>query len=787
MRTDIRKILATVILFLSHFAVAQEITQSVQGVVVDAISFSGIGLANVQLSNELNSFGTVTDGDGQFRLDNISLGRYTLKITHVGYYSSVQEDMLLKGAKELNLQVELKPAATQLENIEIVDRNVFNSLSPVLSSVDFNMEMSDRIPATFYDPARIITSFPGIAIQNDQSNNISVRGNSPNELLWRIEGLNFVNPNHLTNAGTFSDRHSVSGGGVSILSAQLIRRSRLLTGAFPANYGNALSGVFDIHMREGNREQNEFTLQAGLLGVEAAAEGPFSKRSAHSFLVNYRYSTIGLLSSLGVELGDESLDFQDLSFKMNFDLGSLGNLSVFGIGGLSNERFDATLDSVTWEANEDRINTIFDSDMGGVGIIHQVSLGARSSWSNRVSYSYISSIRKGDYVTDAYEAVPAGYDRFDQGLFSYNSEIRTDINQCLFTIGIFLDRQNFNLLSQADDVASGNFQTLMDGNGDYWLPQPYLMVEKAISEKWIVNAGINGLYHSLRGKFNLGPRVGISYYPDNIRSLKFQYGLANKSQIPQAYFVVDPGNGGNPNKDLAFTNSHQWVLGYEQRAGNNTLIRLEGYIQEHFNVPVSPDPENPYSIVNARDAFINEDLVNEGTAVNKGIEFSLDRKFRRNYYVLVNATLYQSTYRAIDDFKRNTRFNGQYGLNITTGKEFIKDKSDHQRVIGFNIRSLYHGGPWETPIDESRSQETRTPVYRNDEAFSRKLMDYFRIDIGLYFKKNKKDYTRSIIIGVQNLTNRANIAYQYFDVEMNRINTKYQLGIIPSLNYRVEF
>jgi len=787
MKFSIQMLLFSVFILPGGVSIGQHIKQDLKGRIVDGISLSGIPLANVRLNNPDHSYGTVSGEQGEFQLDSIPLGRYRLTITHVGYFSYVQENVALEGGKDLSLQIEMKPAALQLENVEILDRDDDIALTPSLSTLHFNMEMSDLIPATFYDPARIVTSYPGIAIQNDQSNNISIRGNSPNELVWRIEGLNFVNPNHLTNAGTFSDRPSVSGGGVSILSAQLIRRSRILTGAFPANYGNALSGVFDIRLREGSHDLPAYSVQAGLLGLEASAEGPLSRQENHSYLVNYRYSTVGLLSKMGVDLGDESLDFQDLSFHFHFDLDQGGVLTVFGIGGLSDERFEATLDSTSWEALEDRIDTRFDSNMGGMGIIHQVSLGKKSSWSNKVAYSYISSIRKGIYRADDYTPNPNAYDRFEQGLLSLNSEVRMEWNNYLFTGGVFADRLNFNLLSRAPETPGGTAELRMQGNGAYWMLQPYLMMEKPVTRKWIIHAGLNGLYHSLRGKSSLGPRLGLSYFPDDKCSIKIQYGLASKTQIPQAYYVVDPESGRYPNMDLGLTWSHQWVAGYEQQIREHIHLKIEGYIQKHFKVPVSPDPEKPYSIVNAQDAFINQVLVNGGSALNRGIELTVDRNFFRNYYLLLNGTYYQSTYKAMDGIKRNTRFNGQYGMNLTAGKEFIREKGSYRKVTGINFRILFHGGPWETPIDESLSQENHRPVYKMDQAFTRKLEDYFRIDIGLYFKKHRENYTRSIILGIQNATNRKNIAYQYFDPELNRINSQYQLGIIPSVNYRVEF
>ncbi len=775
------------LLSISIFSSAQEITQSLRGQVSDQISLKGIPSVSVVLNNGESSFITITDEQGNFTLEELPLGRYIIRVTHISYNPYIYHDVILSAGKAFFLQIELKPAIRQLKNIEIQAGKSMFFLTPRLSSLSIDMEMSDRIPATFYDPARIVTSYPGIAIQNDQSNNISIRGNSPNELTWRIDGLNFVNPNHLTNAGTFSDRPSVSGGGVSILSAQLIQRSRILTGAFPANYGNALSGVFDIRLKEGNHQNSEFTLQAGLLGIEASAEGPLSKHKKHGYLINYRYSTIGLLSQIGVDLGDESIDFQDLSFNLVFDLKDAGTLTVFGIGGLSNEKFIAKNDSTKWETLEDRVDTRFNSDMGGIGITHQVAIGDVSSWSNKLSYSYISSIREGIYVFDDYSKNPIQYDQFDQALLSINSEFNTTSNDYLLKVGLFADRQSFNLLSQSSDFYQDDLQETIKGIGSYWIHQPYVQIEKPLNIHWKITAGINGLYHSLRGKLNLSPRVGISYYPDDKRSFQIHYGWVSKSQIPQAYYVFDQQSGTYPNKDLDFTRSHQVLFGYEQMINEETQIKFEGYVQKHIQVPVSPDPGNPYSLVNAQDAFVDEILTNQGTARNIGVEVILERNFVQNYYVLLAGSLYNSTYKALDKIRRNTRYNGQYGLNITAGKEFIKLKKSSQRIFGINARFLFHGGPWDTPIDEMLSKENQYPVYAEAEAFTIKQKDYFRIDLGLYFKKNKKNYTRSIILGVQNITNRKNIAYQFYDPESNNVRTKYQLGIVPSLSYRIQF
>jgi len=190
-------------------------------------------------------------------------------------------EVLVQSGKENVLDVFLKKAMSEIQEI-VVKSTVRDFQRGALVPEILTIEETLRMPSTFYDPARLTFTYAGVANTNDQANNMTIRGNTPNSMSWRLEGVEIVNPNHLTGAGTFSDRTTQAGGGVNILSAQMLGTSTFYKGAFPVNYGNVLSGIMDMQLRKGNNEQLEFTGQIGLIGIDLAAEGPMSKNSESS-------------------------------------------------------------------------------------------------------------------------------------------------------------------------------------------------------------------------------------------------------------------------------------------------------------------------------------------------------------------------------------------------------------------------------------------------------------------------------------------------------------------------
>ncbi|MFP4094877.1 MAG: TonB-dependent receptor, partial [Cyclobacteriaceae bacterium] len=693
---------------------AQSLTQTVRGQVVDAATQQPLTGASVSLLNMSPAIGTTTDAEGEFVLEEVPVGRYALRVSFVGYQSHTIPDLLVKAGKEVVLDIELEEDARKLDEIVISEeRPTREAIAPV-SSRSFTVEETRRYAATFFDPARLATSYPGVVATNDQANHISVRGNSPNSILWRLEGIDIVNPNHLSNAGTFNDRRVQGGGSQSVLSAQMLTNSSFLTGAFPAPYGNSIGGVFDMRLREGNNERREYTVQAGLIGLEFAAEGPFKEGGEASYLANYRYSTVGLLTGvIGLDFGGEVIAFQDLAFHLNLPTQGKGKFTIFGMGGLGSNVFEAPRDSASWESQEDRYDVTFTNDIGVLGATHELQLSKKSLWKTSVAVSALSSDRFGDRVGENYETTRLEEDSYREKRLSLNTSLthKLSAGQTL-RAGLIFNQLNYDLLSRESSIG-GSLQTLAEGEGGGQLYQPYLQWKQDLKVPISFRVGLHAMYFSLSDAFSLEPRASVQWSPSEQQTLSFAYGLHSQLQPPGVYFSAVSTNGSSiyPNRELGFTRAHHYVLSHQLNWGLSTSLRTELYYQDLFNVPISTDPNSSFSALNVFEGFVTEDLVSKGTGENYGLEMSLERSLTDDYYFLLSGSLYESRYTAADGIERDTRFNGNYTFSLTGGKEFLWSKADKQRVLGINLRSVYLGGLRVTPIDEAASRAQQQTVF----------------------------------------------------------------------------
>src|SRR5690606_37678565 len=355
----LKKSFVLVFIFAANWLHAQSLTQTLRGKIVDQVTQMPLPGATVMVLNTDPLVGATTDVEGEFKILKLPVGTYTIRVSFIGYKDFILPNVIVNSGKEVVLNIPIEEDIVQMDEIVVTatekDRTINDMV--LISGRTFSVEETRKFAAAVNDPARMAASFSGVVSTDDGNNNISIRGNSPNGLLWRMEGIDIPNPNHFVNPGT-------SGGGISILSSQLLTNSDFLTGAFTAEYGNALSGVFDLSLRKGNNEKREFTLQAGFLGTDFAAEGPIAKNYKGSYLINYRYSTLSLISKLGVPLGDFVTDFQDLSLNIFLPAGKKSSFTVFGFGGLSDQSKDAEMDSLNWTTEFDLYSSRFFSNSG---------------------------------------------------------------------------------------------------------------------------------------------------------------------------------------------------------------------------------------------------------------------------------------------------------------------------------------------------------------------------------------------------------------------------------------
>lgn len=773
--------LITLCLFLTlgttTFISAQGLTQTLRGTITDQTTGKALEGVNIQLLD--TRYGTSTDAQGRFSMSGIEVGRYILRATAVGYDTLTLAEVLLQSGKETILNLQMQPGNTILSEVIITgESNPFPNDIPSVTLL--TQEATVRYPATFYDPARLLLTYPGVANTNDQTNGIVVRGNSPNGVLWRLEGVDIVNPNHTPNAGTFSDEITQSGGGVNMLSAQLLGTSAFFNGAFPSQYGNALGGVMDMRFRKGNNEELEFTNQIGLVGIDFGMEGPFSKNSSASYLVNARYSTIGLLSALGVDLGDEQIDFADVAFNLAFPFKKGGELTVFGVAGNSQNIFEAERDSTVWEFERDNEDITFKSSTIIAGAKLVVPVGKKSNWRTAFAYSSLNAERTAEILDPNFELQAKDQTTNDQ----IKASLHTTFSHQLSTaqqlrVGAVLTQQDYDINTVR------NLQQLAAGKGGGLLIQPYIDWSAKLGAAIDFTAGLHYTHFTFNNTDAIEPRASLNWKPRPDQSIRLAYGLHSQLQVPQLYYATlrSPIN-----QDLELSKAHHFVLGYERRLNVQTKVKAEVYYQDLFDIPVQANAQTDFSAINMLEGFVRLPLENSGTGRNYGAELGIEKYFNDEYFYLANVSVYQSKFTGSDGIERDTRYNGNYTLNLTGGKEWTKNKDNgKQRIWGVNLRVVALGGFRETPIDVAASQDAQNTIYVPGQAFSLQQDGFFRTDLRVYLRKNKPGRSSMLILDIQNATNQENAAFRYFDTLQSTVVQKNQLGIIPILSYRWTF
>ncbi|NBX78879.1 MAG: carboxypeptidase-like regulatory domain-containing protein, partial [Flavobacteriales bacterium] len=273
----------------------QSTLQNIKGTITDKQSQQTMPGVLVQIVESNPAKMSKTDVDGKFKLLDIVPGRYTIKVNYAGYKEVVISNVVVSSGKETVLDISIEESVSALGSVTIsAKKKTMNNELTSVSGRSFSMEEVNRYAGGRSDPARLASNFAGVSSPDDSRNDLVIRGNSPIGVLWRIEGLNISNPNHFATIGT-------TGGPVSAINTNLLRNSDFMTSAFPAEYGNANAGVFDLGLRNGNSDKREHTFQFGALtGLEFVTEGPIKKDNGSSYVVAYRYGFTGVAQAIGI-------------------------------------------------------------------------------------------------------------------------------------------------------------------------------------------------------------------------------------------------------------------------------------------------------------------------------------------------------------------------------------------------------------------------------------------------------------------------------------------------------
>ncbi|MFN8278186.1 MAG: carboxypeptidase-like regulatory domain-containing protein [Chitinophagales bacterium] len=782
---------------------AQTATQTVRGRITDRETTAPlIGVAVAVYNGDKLIGGAASDDNGYFRIERVPVGRMTITASYLGYKKILMPNTPVTSAKEVILNLDMEPSVTEMKEVTVgTGKKRGESINDMatISARAFTVEEASRYAGSRNDPARMASNFAGVSGTDDSRNDIVIRGNSPFGVQWRLENVNIPNPTHFAVAGT-------TGGPVGILNNRMLANSDFLTGAFPAEYGNALAGVFDVRYRNGNDQHHEFALQFGVLGAEVFAEGPISKKNKSSYMFNYRYATLDLLVAAGIDIGTKAVPkYQDAQFKLNFPL-KKGNISVFGLGGYATVNLITSTDQKPGGreiySSKDQ-DEFFRTGLGIIGLSYtrplnekayaKITFAASTQW---IQDRFIRVLRhtnaEGNYVLDGkyYKT----YFRNIESKFSANWFHNYKLNgQQVLRFGMNTELNVFNYLDSTLNENNFSWQKRYDYRGAHFMFQPYVQWKFTINEKWSMVAGLHGQWFTLNNSWSIEPRASIKYQFRKNQSFGLGTGLHSQTQPMYIYFVkdnyTDPYNHVLRNKNLGFTRSYHLVASYDVFFKHDVRVKAEAYFQYLFDLPVE-QRSSSYSILNegsSFDRFFPAKLVNKGVGRNIGIELTVEKFFTHNWFCMFTGSLYDARYRASNGIWYNSDFNGNYIMNALGTKEFKWGKK-RVNTIGLGGKITFGGGQRYTPYDTVLSKLSEDPVKQDAMRNKLQFHPYFRFDVRISYSCNtRKHITHEVGIDLVNITFQKNILrLQYIDAQTPPKEV-YQLGFLPLFYYRIDF
>ncbi|HAO50143.1 MAG TPA: hypothetical protein DCR35_13075 [Runella sp.] len=805
-------LLSTFFLLVALSTFAQP-SQTVRGKIVDKESkFPLVGVTALLVNNATQPVGTVTDVDGNFRLSNVPVGRQTLRFTLVGYKEILLNNIVVEAGRETVLNLEMEESVTELNTVVVkVKRNgeAANEMATV-SARQFSVEETGRYAGSRGEPARMASNFAGVQGADDSRNDIVIRGNSPSGVLWRLEGINIPNPNHFAISGT-------SGGPVGIINNKYLANSDFFTGAFPAEFGNTTSGVFDLKLRNGNDEKHQLSAQFGFLGTEFLAEGPLSKKSKASYLVTGRYANLWLFKKAGIDIGTEATPtYADGFARFNFPLKKGGNIAIWGVGGAS------TIDILISEQEASDRNIFGQNDrdqyfstnmaVGGITLNKPlnkstffkatVAVSANSQDANH-DFLFLRKSAQGDplienkrFVIDSLR--PLLDYKFTENKYSLatylnkkwgaKSTLKVGLTADLYSFTAFDQARSFNETTQKWNAWVTRWNI---NHATYVLLQPYVQFKHYLTENFSFNAGLSSLYSSINtNSYSLiEPRVGFALELPQRQKLTFATGLHSQG-LPSYLYFYDQGAANAstrfPVKNVGFSKSWHFVAGYSKMLADNLRLLVEAYYQNLFNIPVEKTISS-YSLVNSGAGFSRlfpNQLQNGGIGRNYGVEMTLEKFFSNSYYFLVTASLFDAQYQGSDKIWRNTDFNGKYAFNALFSKEFTFNK---RKSLNIGAKFTATGGRWYGPVDAAQSRLAQEIIYADATRNSLQFSPYKRFDLKTEYKINKNRLTHTIAVDIVNVLGNKNQLSLSYIPQAPYFKQEFQLGFLPVFFYRIDF
>ncbi|MCX7736732.1 MAG: TonB-dependent receptor [Candidatus Kapabacteria bacterium] len=753
--------------------------QTIKGKVVNKVTKVPIIGATVSLVG--TKYGSYTAKDGSFRLDKVQVGRYTLRTTAVGF-EPMQYNIVLNSGSELVVNIELIESFVQTDTIVVTaakDRFAPNNEAALVSATMFTIDDAQRFAGSRMDVSRMAQNYAGVLGADDRRNDIIIRGGSPTELLWRLDGLDIPNPNHFATQGA-------TGGPVSALNANLLDNSDFFTGAFPAEYVGKMSGVFDIKLKKGNNEKYEFLGEFGFNGFELGAQGPLPIEKS-SFIANFRYSFLDLLDKI-VDFGFAGIPrYWDFTSKFDIPINNKNNLSITAFLGTSDINIlNSKLDTV-YTGDFDIKNG---TDIASLGINWYHNYSDKIFGEMILGYVYGRYRNVLDSITTDENNKVLGFDKWfngnsSEGYYTLKYNINYSPNrQNYFSAGIETRSPFYRLREERFTIRGfGNIPWNLDKTGNSLHLLSFLNWNWRISENITLNTGIAGQYFDLSKKSTIEPRLGFSYKINDVSSINLGFGLHRQILPLLTYFYSDE------NKNLDFMQSIHYVAGYSYNLASDAIIKIEGYYKDISKAPIKKYEKDSWSFLNSGVNFgliggQDETYISEGTGRAYGAELSLIKNFANGYYLMTTASYVRQQYKGSDGILRFGAFDNQYILNVLGGYEIILSPSFSIEISG---KYTIAGGAPYTPIDIEQSILTKETRYIDSLAYTLRNEPYSRLDFRIDFRNNFKGLALISYLSIENFLNTRNIWFRWFNQQKKAVTDIPQLGFFFVGGIRIEF
>nr|WP_321406271.1 TonB-dependent receptor [uncultured Carboxylicivirga sp.] len=774
-------LLVAAIILLMEVSIGQSLSQTIKGRVLDADTHQPLPGVNVILSDSNPPIGTITDTEGNYELTNIPIGRQSLQFSFMGYEPAKFSELEIGSGRVFILNVKMKESFQQLNEITIKPefrKDKAQNNMATLSARSFSVEEATRYAGGWNDPSRLAGSFAGVTMAEGVNDNaIVIRGNAPKGILWRLEDVEIPAPNHLNGVN--------NGGGIeTVFSVNMLDNSDFYTGAFPAEYSNAMSGIFDMKFRNGSNEKLQSTFQVGSQGIDISVEGPFKKNGDATFLFNYRYSTMGLIGEfLDGNFGLPT--YQDLSFKVHLPTQHAGEFSIWGIGGISSVSFDPDDDMSSWTNTFDNNQYSTGSDIAASGFSHLINTGSKTFIKSTVAVSYDQFRMESNQWQRDGNIVPLADHNEDNTRLLLSSYINHKFgNRHTNRTGIRYNQTHYSILvnGNPDPMDGSTLIRIADQSGNIGQTQIFTQSKWRITSTLDFIGGITASHFDINNELIVEPRISTiwRYLPQH--SISLAYGKHSRPE-PLRFYEAQSSSGEALNTDLKVTKANHFVLGYDFRINSNLKLKIEGYYQQLYDVPVIDG--SSYSILNYKwDDYFEDALVNKGSGSNTGIDITLERFMKQGTYYMMTASFFDSKYVGGDKIERSTSFNRNYVINFLGGKEW---KVGLNNSFGLNTKIAFMGGNRFTPADQEASRQNEMVILEESRAFEWQEDPKLFIDLSLNYKINGKKKAQVLMIQAKNLLAQKEMFGWAYDFEKQKVIEHGMAMVYPYFTYRIEF